>query len=118
MHNQPAETDSGLAGSTVFRREFARVTPARSRASHDMSRRRLVGDCRMARSDSQLDRALRALADVRPGESVAALILALKVFGLLMAHYVLKPTYHQLTSPSSPQIASDSLDAALGKARA
>ena len=37
-----------------------------------------------------LDRFLRAFADVQPGEGRTALLLALNVFLILMAYYVLK----------------------------
>ena len=39
---------------------------------------------------TRLDRALRVVADVRAGESPTALLLALNVFLILTAHYVLK----------------------------
>jgi AAA family ATP:ADP antiporter len=43
-----------------------------------------------------LDRALRPFADVRNGEGVTALLLALNVFLILMAYYVLKPVREAL----------------------
>jgi ATP:ADP antiporter, AAA family len=45
---------------------------------------------------SPLDRFLRIFADVRPGEAVTALLLALNVFLILMAYYVLKPVREAL----------------------
>jgi AAA family ATP:ADP antiporter len=45
---------------------------------------------------SRLDRFLRIFADVRPGEGVTALLLALNVFLILMAYYVLKPVREAL----------------------
>jgi AAA family ATP:ADP antiporter len=49
-----------------------------------------------ARQPSALDRFLRLSADVRPGEGVTALLLALNVFLILMAYYVLKPVREAL----------------------
>jgi AAA family ATP:ADP antiporter len=43
-----------------------------------------------------LDRALRLVSDVRAGEGVSALILALNVFLLLAAYYVIKPVREAL----------------------
>jgi AAA family ATP:ADP antiporter len=40
---------------------------------------------------SPLDRGLRLFADVRPGEGLTAVLLALNIFLLLTAYYVLKP---------------------------
>ena len=49
------------------------------------------------RSDrSSLDRFLGMFTDVRPGEGTTALLLALNVFLLLMAYYVLKPVREAL----------------------
>lgn len=45
---------------------------------------------------SPLDRLLRLFTDVRPGESVTALLLALNIFLILMAYYVLKPVREAL----------------------
>jgi len=44
----------------------------------------------------RLDRVLRPFADVRSGEGVTALLLALNVFLILMAYYVLKPVREAL----------------------
>jgi ATP:ADP antiporter, AAA family len=56
---------------------------------------------------SRLDRALRAFADVHPGESGTALLLALNVFLLLMAYYVLKPVREALIlGQGSPELKS------------
>ena len=43
-----------------------------------------------------LERLLRIFADVRPGEAATALLLALNVFLILMAYYVLKPVREAL----------------------
>ncbi|MDA1092672.1 MAG: Npt1/Npt2 family nucleotide transporter [Acidobacteria bacterium] len=45
---------------------------------------------------SPLDRFLRVFADVRPGEGLTALLLAVSVFLLLTAYYVLKPVREAL----------------------
>jgi ATP:ADP antiporter, AAA family len=45
---------------------------------------------------SRLDRSLRIFADVRNGEGFIALLLALNVFLILMAYYVLKPVREAL----------------------
>ena len=45
---------------------------------------------------SWLDRGLRVFADVRAGEGFTALLLALNVFLILMAYYVLKPVREAL----------------------
>ena len=45
---------------------------------------------------SWLDRGLRVFADVRNGEGFIALLLALNVFLILMAYYVLKPVREAL----------------------
>ncbi len=45
---------------------------------------------------SPLDRFLRVFADVRPGEGVTAILLAVSVFLLLTAYYVLKPVREAL----------------------
>src|SRR5262245_48960815 len=45
---------------------------------------------------SWLDRALRLSADVRPGEGATAVLLAINVFLILMAYYVLKPVREAL----------------------
>ncbi len=45
---------------------------------------------------SPLDRALRLFTDVRPGEGVTAVLLALNVFLILTAYYVLKPVREAL----------------------
>jgi AAA family ATP:ADP antiporter len=45
---------------------------------------------------SMLDRGLRVFADVRNGEGFIALLLALNVFLILMAYYVLKPVREAL----------------------
>ena len=45
---------------------------------------------------SWIDRGLRVFADVRSGEGFIALLLALNVFLILMAHYVLKPVREAL----------------------
>ncbi len=46
--------------------------------------------------DSSLDRFLRLFTDVRAGEGTMALLLALNVFLILMAYYVLKPVREAL----------------------
>ena len=43
-----------------------------------------------------LDRFLRLFADVRPGEGATAVLLALSIFLLLTAYYVLKPVREAL----------------------
>src|SRR5262245_13324278 len=43
-----------------------------------------------------LDRALRLFTDVRDGEGTTALLLALNIFLILMAYYVLKPVREAL----------------------
>ena len=43
-----------------------------------------------------LDRFLRLFADVRPGEGATAVLMALNVFLLLSAYYVLKPVREAL----------------------
>ena len=48
------------------------------------------------RQPGVLDRALRAFADVRPGEAATALLLCLNIFLILMAYYVLKPVREAL----------------------
>src|SRR6187455_501725 len=45
---------------------------------------------------SWIDRGLRVFADVRSGEGFIALLLALNVFLILMAYYVLKPVREAL----------------------
>src|SRR3954468_22318872 len=45
---------------------------------------------------SALDRALRVVADVRPGEGLTALGLATALFLLLMAYYIIKPVREAL----------------------
>ena len=45
---------------------------------------------------SPLDRFLRLFTDVKPGEASTALLLALNVFLILMAYYVLKPVREAL----------------------
>lgn len=45
---------------------------------------------------SPLDRFLRLFADVRPGEGTTAVLLALNIFFLLTAYYVLKPVREAL----------------------
>ena len=45
---------------------------------------------------SALDRFLRLFSDVKPGEGTTALLLALNVFLILMAYYVLKPVREAL----------------------
>ena len=45
---------------------------------------------------SRIDRLLRIFSDVRPGEGVTALLLALNVFMILEAYYVLKPVRESL----------------------
>lgn len=47
-------------------------------------------------SGSGVDRFLRAFADVKPGEGITALLLALNIFLILMAYYVLKPVREAL----------------------
>jgi AAA family ATP:ADP antiporter len=58
-------------------------------------------------ASSRLDRALRAFADVRAGEGYTALLLALNVFLLLLAYYVLKPVREALIlGQGSPELKS------------
>ncbi len=45
---------------------------------------------------SPVDRMLGAFADVHGGEGVAALLLSLNIFLILMAYYVLKPVREAL----------------------
>ena len=45
---------------------------------------------------SRVDRFLRLFTDVKPGEGITALLLALNVFLILMAYYVLKPVREAL----------------------
>jgi ATP:ADP antiporter, AAA family len=45
---------------------------------------------------SAVDRALRVFTDVKPGEGVTALLLAVNIFLILMAYYVLKPVREAL----------------------
>jgi AAA family ATP:ADP antiporter len=45
---------------------------------------------------SPLDRGLRLFADVRPGDGLTAVLLALNIFLLLTAYYVLKPVREAL----------------------
>ena len=45
---------------------------------------------------TRLDRALRLLTDVRPGEGRIALLLALNLFLILVAYYLLKPVREAL----------------------
>jgi AAA family ATP:ADP antiporter len=45
---------------------------------------------------SRLDRALRPFADVRPGEGLLAVLLALNVFLILTTYYILKPVREAL----------------------
>ena len=45
---------------------------------------------------TRLDSTLRLFADVRPGEGPTAVLLALNVFLILMAYYVLKPVREAL----------------------
>ena len=55
------------------------------------------------RSDrSSLERFLGMFTDVRPGEGTTAVLLALNVFLLLMAYYVLKPVREALSSAKDP----------------
>jgi AAA family ATP:ADP antiporter len=49
-----------------------------------------------AKSRSSLDRFLGAFADVRAGEGLTAILLALNVFLILMAYYILKPVREAL----------------------
>ena len=54
---------------------------------------------------SSLDRFLRLFSDVRPGEGLIALLLALNVFLLLMAYYILKPAREALIlGEGSPEL--------------
>ena len=54
---------------------------------------------------SRIDRVLRTFADVRPGEGATALLLALNVFLILTAYYVLKPVREALILGSgSPEL--------------
>src|SRR4051794_13550162 len=45
---------------------------------------------------SPVDRVLRLFTDVKPGEGVTALLLAVNIFLILMAYYVLKPVREAL----------------------
>ncbi|RPH60305.1 MAG: translocase [Acidobacteria bacterium] len=61
----------------------------------------------MAQTQTRLDRALRVVADVRPGESLTALLLALNVFTILTAYYILKPVREALIlGQGSPELKS------------
>jgi ATP:ADP antiporter, AAA family len=56
---------------------------------------------------SALDRFLRMFSDVRSGEGVIALLLALNVFLILMAYYILKPAREALIlGEGSPELKS------------
>ena len=56
---------------------------------------------------SPFDRLLRVVADVRPGEGATALLLALNVFLILLAYYVLKPVREALIlGQGSPELKS------------
>ena len=56
---------------------------------------------------SPFDRVLRVVADVRPGEGATALLLALNVFLILLAYYVLKPVREALIlGQGSPELKS------------
>ena len=58
-------------------------------------------------SATRLDRALRIVADVRAGEGATALLLALNVFLILTAYYVLKPVREALIlGQGSPELKS------------
>jgi AAA family ATP:ADP antiporter len=58
-------------------------------------------------SPTRLDRALRVVADVRPGEGTTALLLALNVFLILTAYYILKPVREALIlGQGSPELKS------------
>ena len=58
-------------------------------------------------SESRIDRSLRVFADVRAGEGVTALLLALNVFLLLATYYVLKPVREALIlGQGSPELKS------------
>jgi ATP:ADP antiporter, AAA family len=50
----------------------------------------------MSRSGGGLDRVLKLVGDVRPGEAVSAVLLTANVFLLLAAYYVLKPVREAL----------------------
>ena len=61
----------------------------------------------MSQTPTRLDRTLRAVADVRAGESPTALLLALNVFLILTAYYVLKPVREALIlGQGSPELKS------------
>ena len=61
----------------------------------------------MSQSPSPLDRALRVVADVRAGEGLTALLLALNVFLILTAYYLLKPVREALIlGQGSPELKS------------
>jgi AAA family ATP:ADP antiporter len=73
----------GFTGGTLFGVEVVMSTPTR------------------------LDRALRIVADVRPGESPTAILLALNVFIILTAYYILKPVREALIlGQGSPELKS------------
>jgi AAA family ATP:ADP antiporter len=57
---------------------------------------RLQAPMTTARRATPLDRALRAFTDVRDGEGVTALLLALNIFLILTAYYILKPVREAL----------------------
>ena len=58
----------------------------------------------MAYRAKPLDRALRLFTDVRDGEGVTALLLALNIFLILAAYYILKPVREALILSSRFQL--------------
>src|SRR3954470_16061873 len=73
-------------------------TPSRRRSCCASSSPPATGDHDMnpTPTRSRLDRMLRLFADVHGGEGVTVLLLALNVFLILMAYYVLKPVREAL----------------------
>src|SRR6266850_4601074 len=60
-----------------------------------------------AHKGTRLDRLLRVFADVRPGEGVTVLLLALNVLLILQAYYILKPVREALIlGEGSPELKS------------
>ena len=64
-----------------------------------------------------LDRFLRLFADVRPGEGTTALLLALNIFLLLTAYYVLKPVREALILGQGSAELKSYMSAGMGMSR-